>query len=131
MGAQGIVVDAARRIFLVRHGYRHGWHFPGGGVEHGETIEAALRRELMEEGGIVVSSTPAMFGIYSHFDEFPGDHIVLYIVESWDRPEIPAANFEIAEQGFFDLGSLPNGITEGSQRRIAEVFHGAPRTEIW
>lgn len=131
MGAQGIVVDADRRILLVRHGYRRGWHFPGGGVEHRETIEAALKRELFEEGGIELSGPPRMFGIYSHFDEFPGDHIVLYVVEAWRQPTIPAPSFEIAEQRFFDLNAMPDDLTAGSQRRIAELFYGQPRTQAW
>ncbi|HWZ11350.1 MAG TPA: NUDIX domain-containing protein, partial [Xanthobacteraceae bacterium] len=56
LGVRGLVIDAERRVFLVKHSYVAGWHLPGGGVEPGETLAAALARELREEGNIELTA---------------------------------------------------------------------------
>lgn len=124
-------MDAERRVLLVRHGYRPGWHFPGGGVEKNETVEAALRRELLEETGVVLKEAPLLVGLYAHFDVFPGDHIVLFCAQDWERAHVPGANREIAEQVFYATDDLPYETSAGTRRRIAEVFSGQARSTTW
>lgn len=59
--AAAIVQEGA--LLLVRHekdgrGY---WMLPGGGVQWGEGIDAAVRRELIEETGLEVSTGELLF----------------------------------------------------------------------
>lgn len=131
LGVQGAVVDGQGRFLLVRHGYRPGWHFPGGGVELGETVALALRRELIEEVGVVMEMAPRLFAIYSHFAAYPGDHIAVFVVDAWQRPSVPAPSYEIAEQGFFSPTGLPLGTTDGTRRRIHEIVCKLPPQRAW
>jgi nucleoside triphosphatase len=62
-----VVTDEEGRVLLCRMAPDRGvfpgqWALPGGGVEPGERIEAALRREVREELGIdLAAATPLLF----------------------------------------------------------------------
>lgn len=131
LGVQGLITDQENHVLLIRHGYRPGWFFPGGGVERGECLEQALAREIVEETGVVITGNVRLFGLYSHFDAFPGDHIALFIIEAWQREHIPPPNSEIAEQAFFPLDRLPQLISQGTARRLREVFAAKERSPVW
>lgn len=131
MGAQAVVLDGEQRVLLVRHGYRPGWFFPGGGVEKGETVREALVRELLEETGIAPNRPAELFALYANTEAFPGDHIALFLVRDWTRMHTPKPNPEILEQRFFAPGTLPEGTSEGTRRRIAEILGGAAPSDTW
>ena len=48
-----VAVYVGAALLLVRSSYRTAWNFPGGGIRRGETPDAAARRELAEEIGLV------------------------------------------------------------------------------
>ena len=80
LGVRGLVENSDGQILLVRHTYISGWHMPGGGVERGEPCIESLRREVEEEGGILLNGTPSMVGMFSNHTSFPNDHVLLYHV---------------------------------------------------
>jgi 8-oxo-dGTP pyrophosphatase MutT (NUDIX family) len=57
------VVARGRRVLLLRRAawdtYPSAWELPGGKVDAGEPVEAAVARELFEETGLVAQSDPA------------------------------------------------------------------------
>ena len=131
LGARGIVIDGEGRLMMIRHTYQRGWTFPGGGVEFGETVETALHRELAEEVGVVVTEPPELFGIYYNHDVFPGDHVALYTVRTWQQTPSPVPNREIAAVQFFPPDDLPPDTAPGARRRVDELLGRRPRTRNW
>ena len=131
LGSQGVVIDNANRVLLVRHSYRAGWFFPGGGVEWGETLEEALARELSEEVGVTLEGAPDLHGVFSNNANLPGDHIAVYVVRQWTREDDYRQMGEIAETGMFAVDALPEPIDPGTDRRLAEIFGGAPLSAKW
>src|SRR5579871_6186411 len=83
LGVRGVVVAPDESVLLVRHGYVAGWHFPGGGVEVGETCEEALRRELEEEARIAIDGPPELHGLYFNPKPSRRDHIAVYVVRDF------------------------------------------------
>jgi 8-oxo-dGTP pyrophosphatase MutT (NUDIX family) len=131
LGVRAVVLDAENRVFLVKHSYVSGWYLPGGGVDFGETMEQALRRELKEEGDIDLVGDAVLHGIYLNSHVSRRDHVAVYVVRQFSQHRLPAPNREIVECGFFATTALPEGTTPGTRLRIAEVLGGQPPIATW
>jgi 8-oxo-dGTP diphosphatase len=61
----GVIVDDEGRALIIQRRDNGHWEPPGGILEHGETIEDGLRREVYEETGLKVEAR-ALTGIYQN-----------------------------------------------------------------
>ncbi len=85
--AVGVILDAEQNVLLTRRAedtHQGGlWEFPGGKLESGEPVLAALERELQEELGIIPVTTRPLIEIRHDY----GDKQVLldvHLVTTFD-----------------------------------------------
>ncbi|SDR33963.1 NUDIX domain-containing protein [Pseudovibrio sp. Tun.PSC04-5.I4] len=122
LGVRVAAFTADNRVLLVRHQYLPGWYFPGGGVDTGETLAEAARRELMEETGYGCKPDVALLSMYFNRGGTGRDHVGFFKVElteqdyAWKRPKL-----EIAEVQLFALDALPEGVSPATLRRLEEL----------
>jgi ADP-ribose pyrophosphatase YjhB (NUDIX family) len=131
LGVRALVIDEGRRVLLVEHTYVRGWWLPGGGVDRGETAEAAVVRELREEAGVEAIGRPTLLSVHSNEPAFRGDHVLLFRIDAFRRTgETPPAR-EIRRAAFFPLDALPEGTTPATRRRLAEALGAEPVDVMW
>jgi 8-oxo-dGTP diphosphatase len=83
--AVGVILDAEKNILLTRrHDHLHQgglWEFPGGKVEQGESLDAALARELHEELAIKPVKTSPLIEIHH---DYPDKSVFLDVHVVWE-----------------------------------------------
>lgn len=130
LGVRMMVLDG-ERVCLIRHGYRPGWFLPGGGVDRGETLEQAAIRETREEAAVEVLSVARFVGMYANLTAEKSDHVGLFLADRWRPVDGGVWSAEIVDCAFFPIDALPDGTSDATRRRLAEVIHGQPQSPDW
>jgi 8-oxo-dGTP diphosphatase len=124
------VAAAARtpdgRWLLIRRTDTGEWALPGGTLEWGETLRAAVRRELLEEAGADVLELGAVSGVYSDPARDARFHAVTIVVfATVAEPSRPPVNpVEIADVGLFQSADLPAPLAHGMTRMLDDARAG-------
>ncbi len=121
VGVGAMVFNAEGEVFLAQRGpaatnERGAWEFPGGKVDWGETLAAAICREFREEYGMVIALV-ALLGVPDHILPAEGQH--------WISPTFLARHVEGTPQicepakcaaiGWFRLAALPTPLSVVTQ----------------
>lgn len=109
LGVVGLVLDEAGRVLVLEHRFRTPWRWglPGGFVQHGEPLGAALERELFEEIGLEIDASGAPIDVETNHE----GRYVSIALEAKLRGAGGALdlskNPEIVGGGFFAAADLP------------------------
>ncbi|MFB4270104.1 NUDIX hydrolase [Nonomuraea sp. GTA35] len=117
-----IIFDAADRLLLVKRGHPPGmgsWSVPGGRLEPGESDEAGVRREVLEETGLRVE-----VGRLAGTVDRPGPGGVTYVIRDYlatVSAGTPAAGDDAADVRWCDRADLERlPLSEGLLAALTE-----------
>ncbi len=121
------IVDELERVLLTRRciePFCGQWVMPGGKIDHGEAILAALHREVREEVGIDIH-VDGLIDVFEHLGiGSNGDHfVILYYRAHPLSLELTPNGEECTEAVWVDSHRLPAfDLTPGTRHILAKVF---------
>lgn len=106
LGVRVLVRNPRGEILLVKHTYLPGWYLPGGGVDCGEDVEKAAKREVYEETGISELDDLELTHIEHNNAVSVRDHVTYFKARTNTEPNLKL-NAEISKAQFVsrDLAS--------------------------
>jgi 8-oxo-dGTP pyrophosphatase MutT (NUDIX family) len=116
VGAAILVLDEQDRLLMMKRSDSRCWGLPGGATEPGEVVEAAAKRETLEETNLEIGEM-SLFGVFSGpelYYKYPnGDEVynvtVMYLSHDW-RGEVKL-NDEHTEWRWFAAKEIPEEIS--------------------
>lgn len=126
VGASVIVEDDQGRILLQLRSDNQCWGYAGGSVELDEEVEAAARRELLEETGLLAHKME-LFGVFSgkdtHYIYPNGDEVscvdIVYLCKDYSG-QLQCQPGEVDALQFFEANKLPENLSPPIRKPILQ-----------
>jgi 8-oxo-dGTP pyrophosphatase MutT (NUDIX family) len=126
-----LIFDAAGAVLLQRRDDNGRWGLPGGAVDPGETVAAAIRREVREETGLEIEPQ-RLIGVYSdpaghQVMAYPDGNVTHFVSLAFECRVVGgvlACGAESLELGWFAPAALPADTMLVSQIRIRDAVAG-------
>lgn len=123
-----VLLDKNNRVLLEERADDGFFDFPGGGIDLKEDVEAAAKRELREETGLIADSL-TLFKVYSgeitHYVYFNGDEIygvdLVYLCNKY-HGDMKAQKEEVKELKFYDINNLPNKMSIRNKQIVKDLI---------
>jgi len=132
--ARALVVNDQGEFLLVRpHGYREGeWTLAGGGVEDGETVHQAMRREIAEELGVSLEEELERLPVGNRFIysaehkakkalDHDGQEAAMFVVRPRHNAPLALQAEEIADARWFTAKEALAAFPVAKQREVFEA----------
>lgn len=121
-----VIYDDQNRIFLMTSPKWSAWVVPGGKIEEGETEEAALRREMMEELGIEITDiVKVKEKVKLPSSDFKDDTVKFIFIDFFARAMQTkiTPNHELDKYGWFTVDEALKLNLLDSTRQFVEEFN--------
>lgn len=122
----GVVLNGAGEVLLIRRAiepFLGTWSLPAGYQEIDESPEEAVRREVLEEGGVDCEVEGLLDLLFVPDDPRKPGNVAVFLCRATGGEPRPGS--EESEAGFFPLSRLPDNIGFDNADRILSRLQGA------
>ena len=128
VGVGAMVFNDKGEVLLSQRGSkakneRGTWEFPGGSVDYGETLKQAVKREFVEEYGIVIEIV-SLLAVDDHILPDEGQHWIspTYVARLVDGEPAILEPEKCSAIGWFALDDMPQPLSQISQKNIRDYL---------